>query len=127
MSNPNGIGGFVKGKSGNPNGRPKKAIEERYLKSLYSVLKQSDWKEIVEMAVKQAKRGDSQARKWLSDYALGTPVNRMELLGKDGTPQEIGVVAVDYRFAIAALAPGSMGDSDPSSESESTFDGAKVG
>ncbi len=77
---------FVKGQVANPNGRPKKAIEERYLKSLYSVLKQSDWREIVEMAVKQAKRGDSQARKWLSDYALGTPVQRTEISGRDGGP-----------------------------------------
>ena len=76
---------FQPGNPGGP-GRPKKAIEERYVKSLYSVLKQSDWKEIVEKAIAQAKRGDHQARKWLSDYALGTPIQRIENTGADGGP-----------------------------------------
>ena len=75
---------FQPGQSGNPSGRPKKAIEEKYLKSFYSVMKQDDWKEIVEKAIAQAKRGDHQARKWLSDYALGTPIQRIEHTGNEG-------------------------------------------
>jgi len=88
---------FVKGQVANPKGRPKKAVEERYLKSLFSVLSQSDWKEIVEKAVWQAKRGDSQARKWLSDYALGTPVQRIEQTGIGGGPIVTQIISgVEY-------------------------------
>lgn len=76
---------FQIGNPGGP-GRPKKAVEDKYLKSLFSVLKQDDWKDIVDMAIKQAKRGDHQARKWLSDYALGTPVQRIENTGEGGGP-----------------------------------------
>jgi hypothetical protein len=41
--------------------------------------------------------------------------DRTELTGKDGAP--IGIQAIDYRSGLAALAPGSMDDSDPSGES----------
>lgn len=121
--NPN----WTKGVSGNPSGRKPRAVEEKFTKRMASRVKLADWDEIIDTAVKLAKRGDPSARKWLSDYLMGTPVNRTEILGKDGTPQEFGVVPVDYRVAIAALAPRPMDDSESSSEGESAINGETVG
>jgi len=37
------------------------------------------WAAIIERAVADAKEGDKDARKWLSDYAVGQPVQRQEV------------------------------------------------
>ena len=87
-------GRFVKGNQaakGNGGGRPPKRREERYLEITMSACTFKDWREIVKKAVTQAKDGDSSARKWLSDYLLGPPVQRTELTGADG-----GAVALQY-------------------------------
>lgn len=119
-------GKFTKGNPGGP-GRPRRSIEEKYLKAFNSAFKVEDVKEIVAALIKAALRGDVRAAQLLLSYGLGTPVNRTEILGKDGTPQEFGVVPVDYRFAITPLAPRSVDDSDTPSESESTLDGKTLG
>ena len=67
-NNPTGKGGFKKGQSGNPNGRPPKAREERYYEIAMNTVTFARWKKIIIKAVEQAERGDSTARKWLSDY-----------------------------------------------------------
>ena len=66
-------GRFVKGHTGNPNGRAPKAREERYYEITMSACTFKDWEDIVKKAVSQAKRGDSVARKWLSDFLVGVP------------------------------------------------------
>jgi hypothetical protein len=48
-----------------------------------------DWREIVQKAVAQAKRGNPQARKFLADYLLGPPPQRHEHTGADGGPLEL--------------------------------------
>jgi hypothetical protein len=63
MANPN----WTKGISGNPNGRPKKSVEEKYRAR------------IVAVAIQQAQDGDDRARKWLSDNLIGLPVQRQEV------------------------------------------------
>lgn len=76
-------GRFVKGHPGGP-GRPKKEREERFLEITLSTVTFTDWKDIINKAVVQAKHGDSQARKFLADYLIGPPVQRTELTGADG-------------------------------------------
>ena len=85
-------GRFVKGHTGNPNGRPKKAREERYLEITRTACTFKDWRVIIAKAVEQAKEGDSQARKWLSDYLLGPPAQRHELAGEGGSQLTIRVL-----------------------------------
>jgi hypothetical protein len=63
---------FVKGNPGGP-GRPKRAVEERYLVALQDGVKDADWKAIVVRAVVDAKKGDAPARAWLSKYLLPDP------------------------------------------------------
>ena len=72
-------GRFVKGQTGNPNGRPKRRTEEQYLDATIARVTIKDWREIVDKAVSQAKRGDSRARAWLSDYVLGVPVKTVDV------------------------------------------------
>ena len=51
----------------------------------------ADWRKIVKTAVGQAKEGNTAARKWLSDYLLGPPPQRIE----HSTPEGI---TVTHRF-----------------------------
>ena len=117
---------FQPGHPGGP-GRPRKTAEERYTKVVYSAIKPEDLKEVVAAILKAARRGYMKAAKLVLDYTIGTPVQKTEISGKDGGPIEFGVKPVDYRTAVAALAPRSMGDSDTPGESESTFDGETLG
>lgn len=84
-------GRFAKGESGNPKGRPPKAREERYLEIARSTVTFKQWKAIVQKAADQAERGNPTARKWLSDYLIGPPVQRTELTGADG-----GTLKLEY-------------------------------
>ena len=76
-------GRFVKGNGGGP-GRPKKEREVRYYEIMQTACTFADWKAICKKATEQAKRGDSVARKWLSDYLMGAPTQKHELTGADG-------------------------------------------
>jgi len=68
-------GRFVKGASGNPQGRLPKETETSYLQVSESVCTFDVWREITMKAVEQAKRGDARARQWLSDYLIGKPIS----------------------------------------------------
>lgn len=63
----------------NPHGRPKKEREVKFYELTLNSVTFDDWKEIIEKAVRQAKNGDAVARKWLSDYLMGPPVQRSEV------------------------------------------------
>lgn len=77
MANISGTGGFKKGQSGNPGGRP--AHQQKYLKSLVKLVKQSDWQAVILKAIEQAKRGDKAARDFLADYCLGKPQQQLDV------------------------------------------------
>ena len=79
-------GRFVKGHTGNPNGRPRRATEEEYLCAFNETMTVEDWVRIIRKAITQAKGGDRDARRFLADYALGKPKQRVALTGDDGGP-----------------------------------------
>ena len=70
-------GRFTKNNGGGP-GRPRTA---EYLKVMTEEVTPEDWRQITAKAKWQAKRGNKDARKWLSDYVLGLPLQRSEITG----------------------------------------------
>ncbi len=92
MANPTGKGGPLPGEVRNPKGRPTKEREEKYLDVTLTAVTFEDWKKIVHKARDQALKGDAVARKWLSDYLIGPPVQRQEHTGKDGETLTIEIV-----------------------------------
>ena len=78
MANPTGKGGF-RDNPQNRNGNGRRKGEADYLATMFSVVSQSDWKEIVCKAKDQAKRGDKDARNWLSGYLQGAPKQTVDM------------------------------------------------
>jgi len=78
-------GRFVKGSAGNPHGRPPKEREVRFYEITLATVTFDDWKEIVARAVQDAKRGDAPARKWLADYLIGTPEQKLDVTSNGNT------------------------------------------
>ena len=78
-------GKFINGNGGGP-GRPKKEREVRYAEIMQTACTFTEWRKICLKAVEQARRGDATARKWLADYLVGVPKQKMELTGADGGP-----------------------------------------
>jgi hypothetical protein len=75
---------FKKGQSGNPKGRKPREVERDYLARLRACVTPDDWVKIIDRTVSDAKRGDTAARKFLADYLIGVPVQKMEHTGEDG-------------------------------------------
>jgi hypothetical protein len=97
-------GRFVKGASGNPQGRLPKQTETSYLQVSESVCTFDVWREIVAKAVEQAKRGDARARQWLSDYLIGKPIS-MVMAVQDNRDTSVKIEYVnDWRRKLDRLA-----------------------
>jgi len=88
MNNRNERGQFIKGNKASP-GRPRREVEAEYFNVMAGSVSIEDWKEIIKKAITQAQKGDGVARKWLSDYLMGTPVQRNEHTGADGSAMVI--------------------------------------
>lgn len=58
------------------------------------------------------------------DRVMGKPTQKQEISGVGNKPIALEVKGVDYRAAIANLAPRSMGDSPASGEGEDAFNGS---
>jgi hypothetical protein len=72
-------GQFKKGNSGNPKGRAPRKKEERFMEVSIAAVSLKDWRAIIKKAVTRAKAGDTQARKFLADYLLGPPQQRLDV------------------------------------------------
>jgi len=71
-------GQWAPGQSGNPGGRPKgiAAYRRKCLDAIRDVADEDAWRLIILRAVEDAKNGDRHARRWLSDYSLGAPIQQ---------------------------------------------------
>ncbi len=74
---------FQPGNAGGP-GRPKKEREARYLEITLNTVTFEKWADVVKKALEQALTGDKDARKWLSEYLVGVPVQRIAPTTPDG-------------------------------------------
>jgi hypothetical protein len=63
-------GRFAKGHPGGP-GRPRRAVETDYLRTLVDCCSPDAWRGVCERAVQDARTGNAKAREWLSRYLLG--------------------------------------------------------
>ena len=88
-------GRFIKGSTGNTRGRMPKEREIKFYEVTLSAVTFDDWREIINKAKDQAKRGDAVARKFLADYLMGPPVQKSEIAGKDGGPIRYKVTLED--------------------------------
>lgn len=79
-------GKFVKGHENLGAGRKKKSVEQAYLNAFKSAVSKDDWVAIITKAVEQAKRGDSEARRFIASYLIGMPIQRNEISGPNGDP-----------------------------------------
>jgi hypothetical protein len=105
-------GRFVKGQSGNPAGRGKAATAKEYMEVIAGCVSAADVREIVERAKRDAKRGNDRARRWLFDYLIGKPVERVEMSGADGAAIRVEWVN-DWRDSAAYASPGATGSDAP--------------
>jgi hypothetical protein len=72
-------GQFAPGHSGNPNGRPKKAREERYLEIIKQSVTFKDFRDIIKMLVQKSKDGDLTAARLLLEYTVGKPEQGIDI------------------------------------------------
>ncbi|MFA6271401.1 MAG: hypothetical protein WC657_09445 [Candidatus Paceibacterota bacterium] len=120
-------GRFIKGNKASP-GRAPKEREERYYEITLSAVTFEDWQAIIKKAAEQARRGDAVARKFLADYLIGTAQQKLDVTTNgENINSTAEVTGVNYRAAIANLAPRSMADSESSGEGEDTLDGQEMG
>lgn len=95
-------GRIVKGTVLNPKGRPSKEREQKYYDITLHTITFTDWERIMQKARDQALKGDSVARKFLADYLIGPPIQKLEHTGKDGGPIEV-MRPSDIAATVAAL------------------------
>jgi hypothetical protein len=88
-------GRFPKGISGNPKGRKPRQIEKDYLALFRSSVSPEDWVDIVLRAVDDAKEGDGVARKFIADYLIGAPVQKIAPTTPDGENPYMGAEVGD--------------------------------
>ena len=117
---------FVKGQPGGP-GRRKKA--DKFARPIAQAEKRiaDHLPELIDNMLRLASGDppDRAANEYLLNRIMGKPIERQEHSGPNGTP--ILTESYEYNAAIAALAIGSIEDSDPSSEDASPRNGAEVG
>lgn len=82
MRNARGV--FVKGHKSVSPGRPP-IRDINYKNAFFKNVPAQDWVAIIKQAVRQAKQGDKDARKWLTDYLVGPPVQRVAPTDPTGT------------------------------------------
>lgn len=79
----NQAGQFVPGHKALSPGRPP-LRDINYKNAFYKNVPASEWVAIIRQAVRQAKQGDKDARKWLTDYLIGPPVQRIAPTDPEG-------------------------------------------
>ena len=98
----NGNQAAAKENGGNGGRRPRE-VERRYLELLRQHVTEADFAEIVKCAVKDARLGDTQARKILFDYLLGVPVQRVAPTDPTGEYEYTGLGDAAIVGELAAL------------------------
>lgn len=88
-------GRFAKGTTGNPNGRPPRATEEEYVGRIRDAVSPERWKKVVEQMLKRAENGDVHSARFIAEYLLGRPKQRLDLTSDDRPLKGYAVVSPD--------------------------------
>jgi len=91
-------GHYARGNPGGP-GRPSRAIESDYLRTLADACPPDTWRAICERAVEQARDGDAKARDWLAGHLLGVPRGEVRALTELAAHEAAGYDPVASRAA----------------------------
>ena len=75
---------FQKGKVANPNGRPRRRVEEGELRLMAEIVNDPERRAIVRKALEQAKDGDHKAREWIWDRLFGKATAEVRLGNLEG-------------------------------------------
>ena len=75
-------GRFLPGNAAGP-GRPRREVEENYLRILSDTCTPDAWRGICKRAVIDALQGDARARDWISNYLIGKPPTVIDLSAGD--------------------------------------------
>lgn len=78
------------GESGNPNGRPKVAVE--WKDRCLAFMEADGWKELERLARAKRNRDHMRALELLAAYAVGKPTQRSELTGAGGGPLTVNII-----------------------------------
>lgn len=93
-------GRFAQGNPGGP-GRPRRAVEGDYLRSLTDRVTPDVWGAIVDTAIDDARAGDAKAREWLARYVMGErPPSLFALAVADAAGDDADVDA-EIRHVVA--------------------------
>jgi hypothetical protein len=87
-------GRFIKGVSGNPNGRPPKEREEKYTEILKNAVTFEQFGRVVKRIADKAEKGDMQASKLLMELLTIPMAKRIEITGADGGPVSITQIEI---------------------------------
>lgn len=96
-------GRFLRGHKasvGNRGGRPRRSVEEKYLKALSDSVTLDDWRAIALRAVEQAIAGDKDARTWLGNYLIGRPTE-YQVIDADIESDSVSDLLADIRAALS--------------------------
>ena len=66
-------GRFVKGHSGNPNGRGRKSEEEMWLDRLHACVTPRDFEDMIRVGISRARAGDATMLRLFLQYLIGMP------------------------------------------------------
>jgi len=96
-------------------GRPPRATEAQYLVAMHETVLLSDWMEIVERAMIDAKDGDDKARAWLSNYLIGRPIDQPARTREEDERKEFAAMsdAELHELARGAYTYDDDPDTDP--------------
>jgi hypothetical protein len=72
--------------------------------ALVSSVSVEDWKLIIDRAVTDAKRGDTAARKFIADYIIGAPVQKIAPTTPDGENEYMGAPAAELLDLVRKIA-----------------------
>ena len=95
-------GRFLQGNPGG--GRKPRAVEESYLELFKSTVSQADAVKIIEKAKTDAIAGDAVARKFIFDYLVGTPVQKVAPTTPDGENPYMSMETADLLDLVRKIA-----------------------